>query len=97
MAHDCGFSSIILKGDLEVVIKTLQHNNDSFASFGHKLSSLKNTIDAFDFFFFPPYTRRTSNSIVHFLAKYTRHVSGIFMWMEGVPPHLFNVLLTNYG
>ena len=96
MAHDCGFSSIILKGDLEVVIKTLQHNNDSFASFGHKLSSLKNTIDAFDFFFFP-YTRRTSNSIVHFLAKYARHVSGIFMWMEGVPPHLFNVLLTNYG
>ncbi|XP_075663067.1 ATP-dependent DNA helicase homolog MER3-like [Castanea sativa] len=26
-----------------------------------------------------------------------RHVSGIFMWMEGVPPHLFNVLLVDYG
>ena len=83
---------------MEVVIKTLQRNNDSIASFGHLLSSLKNAIDAFDFFFFfLPYTRRTSNSIVHFLAKYARHVSGIFMWMEGVPPHLFNVLLTNYG
>ena len=94
-AHDCGFSSIILKGDSEVVIKALQCNEDSFVSFGHLLSSLKNTIDAFNFFF--SHTHRTGNSIVHFLVKYARHVSDIFMWMEGVPPHLFNVLLTNYG
>ena len=95
-AHDCGFSSIILKGDSEVVIKALQSNEDSFASFGHLLSSLKNTIDAFDFISFS-HTRRAGNSIVYYLTKHARHVSGISTWMEGVPPHLFNVFLADYG
>lgn len=67
-AHDCGFSSIILEGDSEVVIKALQSNEDSFASFGHPLFSLKNTIDAFDFISFF-HTRRAGNSISHLLTK----------------------------
>ena len=94
--YDCGFSSIILKGDSEVVIKALQSNEDSFASFGHLLSSLKNTIDAFDFISLS-HTHRAGNSIVRYLTKHARHVSSISTWMEGVPPHLFNVFLANYG
>ena len=94
--YDCGFSSIILKGDSKVVIKALQSDNDSFASFGQLLSSLKNTIDAFDFISLS-HTHRAGNSIVRYLTKHARHVSSISTWMEGVPPHLFNVFLANYG
>ncbi|KAF3959327.1 hypothetical protein CMV_015854 [Castanea mollissima] len=46
-ALDLGFSSIILEEDLETIIKALRNNEESFASYGHPLSSAKSSIDAF--------------------------------------------------
>ena len=41
------FSSVILEGDLEAVIKAMRSEDESFATFGHLLSSIKPTKDSF--------------------------------------------------
>ena len=38
------------------------------------------------------YVRRQRNSVTHNLAKYARHVSGLIVWMDDIPPQLNNVL-----
>lgn len=46
-AQELSVSSLIIKGDSEIFIKTLMSDDESFASFGHLLKSMKPTIDAF--------------------------------------------------
>ena len=51
-SQDLGFLSIILEGDLEVVIKALLSDGESFAFFGHLILNVKS--EAFnDVIFFP--------------------------------------------
>lgn len=44
------------------------------------------------FFLFFSHIRRLGNSVVHNLAKHTRHFSGLSVWMEDVLSHLSNVI-----
>ena len=43
------------------------------------------------------HAHRMGNSIVHSLAKHSRHVSSYLVWMEDFPPKLHDVLLTYFG
>ena len=92
-ALDHGFSSIILGEDLETSIKALRNNKESFASYGHLLSSAKSSIDAFSDISYS-HIRRLGNSIAY---NHARHVSGLYVWMKDVSPHLYIVLMTDYG
>lgn len=47
-AHELGFTSYIIEGDSETVIKTLQADHDSLSPFGNILALAKSTIDAND-------------------------------------------------
>ena len=70
---ELGFSSIIIEGDSEVVIKALKNEEESLATFGHLISASRPTIDAFYDISFS-HTRRQGNIIAHNLARHTRHV-----------------------
>ena len=77
-ALDLGFSSIILEEDLETIIKALQNNKESFASYGHLISFVKSSIDAFSDTSYS-HIRRLGNSIAYYLARHARHVSGLYV------------------
>ena len=95
-ALDRGFSSIILEEDLETIIKALQNNEESFASYGHLLSSAKSSIDAFSDISYS-HICRFRNSITYNLARHAKYVSALYVWMKDVSPHLYIVLMTDYG
>ena len=95
-ALDHGFSSIILGEDLETSIKALRNNKESFASYGHLLSSAKSSIDAFSDISYS-HICRLRNSITYNLARHAKHVSALYVWMKDVSPHLYIVLMTDYG
>ena len=95
-ALDLGFSSIILEEDLETIIKALRNNEESFASYGHLLSSTKSSIDAFNDISYS-HICRLGNSITYNLARHVRHASGLYVWMKDVSSHLYIVLMTDYG
>ena len=72
-AQEVGFSSIILEGDSERVIKSLRSEKSSFASFGHLIEDVKVLTESF-VDFTVSHVRRQGNSVVHKLA---RHVSDL--------------------
>ena len=95
-ALDIGLNSIIVEGDSEVIINFLQHEEALFATFGHLISTTKVSIVACSSIFFS-HTHILSNFIAYNLAKHTRHISSYLVLMEGVPPHLSNVLFAHFG
>ena len=92
-AVELGFSSVIIEGDSEAIIKALKSNEESLATYGHVISAVRPAIDAFRNISFS-HTRRQGNAIAHNLA---RHVIGYLVWMEDVPLHVCNVLIVDYG
>ena len=81
---ELGFSRFILEGDSELIIKS---NEDSLAPFGHILEVAKSTTDVNRVSF--THVRRLGNAVAHNLAKHARHVAGLQVWMEDVPPTFF--------
>ena len=92
---ELGFSRFILEGDSELIIKALQSKEDSLAPFGHILTVAKTTVDVNCVLF--THIRRLGNAVAHNFAKHARHVVGLQVWIEDVPPHLYSVLLTDHG
>ena len=72
-AQEVGFSSIILEGDSERVIKSLRSEKSSFASFGHLIEDAKVLTESF-VDFTVSHVRRQGNYVAHKLA---RHVSDL--------------------
>ena len=94
-AAELGFSSYVLEGDSEVIIKALKNEEDSLAPFGHILAAAKSSTNVSCISF--SHICRLGNSVAYNLAKHARHVAGLKVWMEDVPPHLYSVLLTDHG
>ena len=95
-ALELGFSSFILEGDSEVVIKSLKSDEATLSPFGHIQDSAKQKTETSCCISFS-HIRRLGNSVAHNLAKHARHVRGFSVWMEDVPPHLLPVLEADYG
>ena len=92
-AAELGFSSVIIEGDSEAIIKALKSNEESLATYGHMISAVRPAIDAFRNISFS-HTRWQGNAIARNLV---RHVSGYLVWMEDIPPHVLDVLIADYG
>ena len=43
------------------------------------------------------HVRRSGNKIAHNLARHSRNVRGLSVWVEDVPPHLVDVLFAEPG
>ena len=62
------------------------------ADYGNLLEedkTLAKDFEAIEFSFVP----RQCNTLAHKIARHARHASEFTVWMEDVPPHLFNVIL----
>ena len=77
--------SVIVEGDSELIISALRSREESFTSFGHLISSIKQSLGIFSCISFL-HTRRLGNSLTHNLAHYARHIDALTVWMEDVPP-----------
>ena len=94
-AQDLGFTSFLLEGDSENVIKALKLDEVSLSSFDHLIALAKSTMLACSCISFS-HVHRAGNSVAHNLVKHVRHVRVFSVWMEDVLPHLFSVLFANY-
>ena len=81
---ELGFSMVILEGDSKMVIKALQDNSPSLTPFG---LLIRDAQEAANFFTCISYAHvgRNGNFVAHNLARYARHITGFFVWMEDVP------------
>lgn len=70
-----GCSSFILEGDSELMIKTLNSEEDSLSLFNYILASAKATTDANCCISFS-HILRLGNSVVYNIAKHARYVKG---------------------
>ena len=68
-----------------MVISALRKEEESFSSFGHLISSIKIYLPFCNCVSFS-HTRRSGNSIAHFLAKHARLIDSFSVWMEDIPP-----------
>ena len=81
---ELGFSKVILEGDSETVIKALQDNSPSLAPFGLLIRDAQETANFFTCISYA-HVGRNGNFVAHNLARYARHITGFFVWMEDVP------------
>ena len=95
-AQELGITEFILEGDSEVVINTLRNTEASLSTFGHILESAKSTLVTSNCIAFS-HIRRSGNRVAHNLAKHARHVRGLSVWVEDIPPHLYDVLFADPG
>ena len=79
-----------------MVISALRSEEDSFSSFGHLISSIKQFLVSCNCVSFS-HTRRSGNSVAYFLAKHAKSIDGCSVWMEDVPPQVADVLLADFG
>ena len=88
--------SVIVEGDSKLIISVLRSEEESFTSFGHLISSIKQSLGIFSCISFS-HTHRTGNFLAHNLAQYARHIDTFTVWIEDVPPHLHHVIVTDFG
>ena len=92
LARDLNLNSIILEGDLEIITRAIQAEEQSLASYGNLIEEIK--IHANSFLNFRiSHVKRKGTSIAHNLARHARHVSNLVVWMEEVPSHILPILL----
>ena len=93
LARDLNLSSIILEGDLEIITRAIQAEEQSLASYGNLIEETKLHANSF-LNFRISHVKRNRNFVAHSLA---RHVSGLVIWMEKVPSHILPILLAEAG
>ena len=93
-AQELGISEFMLEGDSEMVINSLRSKEASLSSFGHFLESAKSLLVTSKCIAFS-HVYRTGNKVAHNLARHARHVRGLSVWEEDVPPHLYDVIFAN--
>ena len=92
LAIELGHNSITLEGDSKIAINAIRSGLPSLANYGHLLEEVKILAGGFaavEFSFVP----RHCNTLAHKIARHARHVSKYIVWIEDVPPLLFNVIL----
>ena len=93
-AQELGIADFMLEGDSEVVINSLQSTKVSLSTFGHLLESVKSILVTSKCIVFS-HIHRTGNRVAHNLTKHARHVRGLSVWVEDIPPHQYDVLFVD--
>nr|POF04761.1 putative ribonuclease h protein [Quercus suber] len=88
-AKELGFHSLIVKGDLEIIINSINGDNMAHSEFGHILQDIKFLYSFFNCISFQ-HIRRQGNGLAHKLAR--RAIPNPFeVWMEFNPPNAVDV------
>ena len=93
-AQELGIIEFILEGESKVVIISLRSKEASLSSFGHLLEFTKSSLVTSKCIAFS-HVRRTGNKVAHNLTRHARHDRDLSVWVEDVPPHLYDVLFAD--
>ena len=96
LAKELQFNSIVLEGDSAIITRALQAEELSLASFGNIIVEAQSYAKTFHSFKVNHINQR-GKSVAHKLARHVRHISGLVVWMEEIPPHLISILLAYHG
>ncbi|KAL0005202.1 hypothetical protein SO802_012763 [Lithocarpus litseifolius] len=86
LSTELGFDRVVFEGDSQTVMKAITDTSLSFATSGLLIRDaqvLANQLRGVRF----QYAGRESNKVAHNLARYARHITGYYVWMEDVPVH----------
>ena len=95
-AQELGINEFMMEGDSEAVINTVRSTEDSLTTYGHLFESAKSTLVTSKCIAFT-HIRRSGNRVAHNLVKHARHFRGLSVWVEDIPPHLYDVLFNDPG
>ena len=90
LARELQFDQVIVEGDSELVIKTLNSEDYSFTSFGHIIRDIKIASSAFRYLVFC-HTNRQGKKVVHRLARLACNFSPFNVRMKDVPPDIATI------
>jgi len=93
-AQELGINEFMIEGYSKVVINTLRSTEAPLTTYGHLLESAKSTLVTNKCIAFT-HIRRSGNRVAHNLTKHARHVRRLSVWVEDIPPHLYDVLFAN--
>ena len=95
-AQELGITEFMLEGDSEVVINTLRSTEASLSTYGHLLESAKSALVTNKCIAFS-HICRSGNRVAHNLAKHVKLIRSLSVWVEDIPPHLYDVLFADPG
>ena len=91
-ARELGFSRVCFEGDAELVVKCFQSGSVSNALTGHLVKdfmSIRGYLQSSSII----HVRRQGNNVAHALARDARFSFPLRVWMEEVPPNIFNLVV----
>ena len=91
---ELGFNNITLKGDSEVLIKSLEKGDNSLAHYGHLIADIHVLMAQFSSLSLS-HVRRHCNRLAHALARRASSTPDLSIWMEEIPPDLNSVYMAN--
>ena len=91
---ELGFDNITLKGDSEVLIKSLVKGDNSLAHYSHLLADIHVLMARFSSLRLS-HVRRHCNSLTYALARRASSTPDLSIWMEEIPPDLNSVYLAD--
>ena len=92
---EVGICQFVFEGDLEVVCNTLKAANGGHPSIGQfvkEFLSIVSSLKTFSFY----HTRRQGNSVSHALAKRAKGSLPLLVWMEHVPPNVYEFVVSDF-
>ena len=92
-AGEIGFRKVIFEGDSSVVINALSQGSGGFASYGNTLRISSSLLLISSFFFFFCHVKRICNVVANALAKNTKDLLGIRIWLEDLPKDISPLVL----
>ena len=91
---EIGVNKVILEGDSSILIKALQGRNHSLAQFGHIVKDVKYIASCLQHCMFS-HVPRHCNKVAHALARRAFSYLHMLVWIEDVPPNVFDVFQAN--
>ena len=91
-AWELGFRQVCFKGDVELVVKSLQTGTNSNALVGHLVKDFMSIRGYFQSYSII-HVRRQGNHVAHALARDARFFFPLRVWVEEVPPNIFSYVV----
>ena len=91
LAVELGFDHVILEGDSEILHKALLAEDRNFTPYGHLVQDIV-YLSSFLSAFKTSLVRHSGNKLAHSLARNSKPLSHMQIWMEDVSPDLLLVV-----
>lgn len=89
-AQELGFRKVEVEGDLKIFVDAINLGRLQSSGFSHILQDIKMILPLFSDIVFC-HIKRLDNYVVHRFARKARFCDSPLIWMESIPPYIYNV------